>query len=370
MKEEISLYFHIPFCTKKCSYCHFYVLPDKDPLKKQLMEGFRLEWKRLQAIVESKRLVTVYFGGGTPSLLGAVAIAEILSWLPKPIEVTLEANPENITRELMRAYKAAGVNRVSIGIQSLDPQLLKTLGRLHSGQKAIEAVYETDHAGIHNISIDLMYDLPTQNLDLWENTLKQVVELPITHLSLYNLTIEPHTVFFKNKNLLEKLLPDEETSLRMYEMAVEIITTKLKQYEISAFSLPGFNSQHNVGYWIGRTFLGLGPSAFSYYKNKRFQNIANLSRYHKLLLENSSPVDFKEELDPESRRKELLAINLRLVEGVNLTKFQGLHGVLEEDVWIALNKLVKDGFIDKNGDVVKLTKRGILFYDSVAVDII
>src|SRR4029078_5247559 len=130
-------------------------------------------------------------------------------------------------------------------------------------------------AGIKNISVDLMYDLPNQNLMTWENSLKQVVELPIAHLSLYNLTIEPHTVFFKHKNSLEKLLPNEETSLQMYEMAIDLLSPKLGQYEISAFSAIGKQSHHNVGYWIGRSFFGLGPSAFSYYQNKRFQNIAN-----------------------------------------------------------------------------------------------
>lgn len=338
------------------------------------MEGFKLEWERLAPKLENKEIVTIYFGGGTPSLMGAAAISEILSWIKqKPIEITLEANPETITKELMQAYAEAGVNRVSIGIQSLDPQLLKTLGRLHSGKKAIEAVYETYEAGIQNISVDLMYDLPNQTLEMWKNTLTQVVGLPITHLSLYNLTFEPHTVFFKHKSSLEKLVPDEETSLAMYEMAIDVLTQKLDQYEISAFATAGKESMHNVGYWIGRPFFGLGPSAFSYYENKRFQNIANLSKYHKLLLQNQSPVDFREELSPECRRKELLAINMRLIEGVDLKKFQNLHGKLEDDVFDALKKLEQDGFISREtgtSERIKLTKRGILFYDSVAVDII
>lgn len=372
-KEEISLYFHIPFCSKKCSYCHFYVLPDKDPLKKQLMEGLKLEWEQTAKILEGKQIVTIYFGGGTPSLLGAEAIGKILEWVNKKngnIEITLEANPENITYQLMKEYADVGINRVSIGIQTLDNQLLKTLGRLHSGSKAIDAVHETYEAGIKNISVDLMYDLPNQNLMTWESSLRQVVDLPITHLSLYNLTIEPHTVFFKHKNALEKLLPNEETSLQMYEMAIDLLSPKLAQYEISAFSSLGKQSHHNVGYWIGRPFFGLGPSAFSYYQNKRFQNIANLSRYHKLLLAKESPVDFLEELKPLSRLRELLAINLRLIAGVDLMKFQTLHGNLDLETIKTLKQLEKDGFIARELDLIKLTKRGILFYDTVAVELI
>ncbi len=337
------------------------------------MQGFRIEWERLLPTIQNKKITTIYFGGGTPFLLGSESIGEILSWIPNVedvAEITLEANPENITKQAMKEYADSGINRVSIGVQTLDNQLLKTLGRLHSGSLAIDAIYETFDAGIHNISIDLMYDLPGQTLTAWENTLKQAVNLPITHLSLYNLTIEPHTVFFKNRKTLEKILPSEETSLQMYEMAVEILSEKLKQYEISAFSKINYQSKHNVGYWTARPFFGLGPSAFSYYENKRFQNIANLSKYHKMLISNESPIDFEEELNPVSRLRELLAINLRLIEGVDLNKFQDTHGKLDLETFAVLKLLVADGFIVQDSERIMLTKRGILFYDTVASDLI
>jgi len=370
-KEKVSLYFHIPFCTKKCSYCHFYVLPDKEPLKQTLMEGFKLEWESLKNHLADKEVETIYFGGGTPSLLAPSYIKEILSWIPfkKGIEITLEVNPETASKELMQEYLQAGITRVSIGVQTFDNKLLKMLGRLHLASKAKEAVFAAFDAGIENISIDLMYDLPEQTLAAWEETLKETVLLPISHLSLYNLTIEPHTLFFKQKEAIEKLLPDEETSLKMYEMASDILTEKLTQYEISAFSKPGMHSHHNVGYWTGRSFFGLGPSAFSYYKNRRFQNIANLKIYHQKLLKNESPVDFEEELEPIERRRELLAINMRLMEGVDLKKFQERHGTLDEETFKTVQKLQESGLIIKD-PVLKLTKRGILLYDSVATDII
>jgi oxygen-independent coproporphyrinogen III oxidase len=375
-----SLYFHIPFCTKKCSYCHFYVIPDNEQHKRQLMEGFQIEWNKWLPELHGKKLSSIYFGGGTPALLGASSIAKILGWIqksfpfdPETIEITLEANPENIHLDLMKGYSDAGINRVSIGIQSLDDLLLRNLGRIHNAQKARESVILTHRAGIKNISIDLMYDLPNQTLDIWQKTLHNIQDLPIQHLSLYNLTIEPHTLFFKNKTELMKLLPDEELSLSMYEYAVFFLEKMgLKQYEISAFALPDHQSRHNSGYWTARPFLGLGPSAFSYWNNHRFRNVANLNKYLLALNEGRSPVDFSEKLDPKARINELLAIRIRLLEGVNINEFQNNFGLLPKETHNALQKLVNERFLQKNnsGNIFSLTKRGILFYDTVAVELI
>lgn len=371
MSSPISLYFHVPFCTKKCSYCHFYVIPEKDFHKTQLMEGFKLEWYSILPRIQGSTIKTIYFGGGTPSLIGPAAIESLLEMVYKTFspaeEVTLEANPENITLEQMQAFKKAGVNRVSIGIQTLDNQLLKSLGRLHTAGKGVEAVEQTATAGIENISIDLMYDLPHQTLATWENTLKEASALPITHLSLYNLTIEPHTIFYKHRKALQKVIPDEETSLQMYEMAIRMLTPSLEQYEISAFAKQGYPSKHNTGYWIGRPFWGLGPSAFSYFDQKRFRNVASLNKYCQALKENTSPIDFSEQLDPDAARRELLAINLRLVEGVYLPLFEQRHGTVDREV---TQHLIDQGLLTLLDDRLKLTKQGVLFYDTVAAELI
>lgn len=374
---EFSLYFHIPFCTRKCDYCHFYVLPDKDPFKKLLMQGLKQEWLRLLPVMHDKIVRSIYFGGGTPALLGAEAISEILSWI-KPLsvasdlEITLEANPENITLDLMRSYAQAGINRVSIGIQTLNDALLVKLGRLHSSEKAINAILQMVDAGISNISIDLMYDLPGQTLEIWQSTLLTVGTLPIQHLSLYNLTIEPHTAFFKHRNSISKLQPDQETSLQMYESAIELLNNQgLIQYEVSAFAKSNQRSIHNVGYWTGRPFLGLGPSAFSYWEGKRFRNIANLNRYCKNLEANESPIDFEEKLSPDASRRELLAIHLRLLEGVHLENFQAQYGAFDSETLETLKKLQQEGFItNREKGYICLSKQGLLFYDTVASELI
>lgn len=273
VSDSISLYVHIPFCTRKCDYCHFYVIPDKDSFKEKLRQGLRKEWKKIQPLLKGKKVVSLYFGGGTPALFGPEAIGEVIDWVGPTEEVTLEANPENINKPLMKAFARVGVNRVSIGIQALDDNLLKVLSRQHTAQEAINSVNTTYDAGISNISIDLMYELPEQTFQLWQETLRKAVALPITHLSLYNLTIEPHTVFYKHREKLQKKLPNAESSLNMYQEAMlQLDTHGYKQYEISAFAKEMLISQHNIGYWTGRPFLGLGPSAYSYWEGKQRNN--------------------------------------------------------------------------------------------------
>lgn len=376
--QQISLYFHIPFCTRKCDYCHFYVIPDREADKVRLMEGFQLEWQHQHPLFHDKEIVSIYFGGGTPSLYGPERIATILEMIRRTChltnsgcEITLEANPENIDRALMASYASAGINRVSIGIQTLDDPLLIRLGRIHTANKGLDSIYATAEAGITNISIDLMYDLPEQTLSHWEHTLNTVTTLPITHLSLYNLTIEPHTVFFKHQERLKKVIPDEETSLRMYEMAIAKLNgAGLEQYEISAFAREGYRSRHNTGYWLARPFLGFGPSAFSDWEGRRFRNVANLSRYLKALQEGGSPIDFDETLSPDARTRELFVIALRLLDGIDLTLFQGKHGPLGQETIETIDLLIRQGLLRCEGSRICLTKRGVLFYDTIASELV
>jgi oxygen-independent coproporphyrinogen-3 oxidase len=361
---KASLYFHVPFCTRKCPYCHFYVVPDKADLKDLLLESLRLEWEREKEKLQGKTIASVYFGGGTPSLFGPKALAEILSWLGNPsCEITLEANPEQITLPLMQQFAAAGINRVSIGIQSLHDPTLQKLGRTHDAQKGIQAIHDTAQASISNITIDLMYEVPGQTIDSWNQTLGQLATLPITHLSLYNLTFEPQTVFFKKKEALKPLLPPPEASLEMLETAVfSLQQLGLKRYEISAFAQPGFESCHNLGYWTGRPFLGLGPSAFSFWEGKRYRNISDLKKYATALQSGLSPVDFEETLPYPANLHELCAVRLRLLEGVDTREYPiapALFQQLQERGWLSLE-----------GPRARLTAQGLLFYDSVASEII
>jgi oxygen-independent coproporphyrinogen-3 oxidase len=375
--NELSLYFHIPFCTRKCDYCHFYVIPDKESHKELLLHGLKNEWQRWSPQFTGKTLRSIYFGGGTPSLFGPERIAAIIEWITPlisngTVEITLEVNPENVTPGLMRGYREAGINRVSMGVQSLDNSQLATLTRRHDAQKAIKAIHQTYDSGVDNISIDLMYELPNQTLNHWKETLKLVRELPISHLSLYNLTIEPHTAYYKRREALLPLIPKEEINLQMYEMAiVELEDMGLQQYEISAFAKPGRHSIHNTGYWIGRDFIGFGPSAFSYWEGKRFSNIANINRYCQALEDNRSTYDFEEKLPDKERRRELLAVAIRLKQGVDLKEFATLHGDLDQETETTITSLIESGLLEMGrSGRCQLTQKGVLFYDTVASDLI
>ncbi len=327
------------------------------------MAALRKEWELVQTLVKDASVVSLYLGGGTPSLLGPSHIQEILSWFSTQGEKTLEVNPDDVTAEKMRGFKEVGINRISLGLQSLDNSLLKSLGRLHTAEKGIEAVQTTFQAGIENISIDLMYDLPGQTLQSWQRTLEKLPDLPITHLSLYNLTFEPGAVFFKKQKQLSPLLPSPEESLKMLEMACMLLPTMgLERYEISAFAKPLFQSQHNTGYWIGRPFLGLGPSAFSFWKGKRFRNICHLKKWEELILQNNLPRDFEEQLPPLASLHERLAVRLRMLEGAPRAEFPVDKALID--------RLEAKGWIVQTPTSISLTETGRLFYDSVAAEVI
>lgn len=373
-----SLYIHVPFCSKKCPYCHFFVLPDSSENQAFFLKALHVEWLLKAPLFEGKEIVSIYFGGGTPSLLPPSAIEMMLDWIKKGpakisphVEITLEANPEKTDLASMKDFRKAGINRISLGIQSFDDTLLKTLGRTHDSMQAQKAVHAVFDAGIQNISIDLMYELPNQTVAEWEHSVKEATKLPITHLSLYNLVFEPGTVFYKKKDLLSKNLPNNEDALTMLNLAVDhFAEANLKRYEISAFALQGFHSIHNTGYWTARPFLGLGPSAFSYFEGKRFRNIPNLKKWAALLEEGKSSSDFEEKLDPAASQRELFAVEIRLLEGINLKLFEKNNGPLFPELKNSIDSLLSKGFLKKQNSQISLTEEGLKFYDSVAVELI
>jgi oxygen-independent coproporphyrinogen-3 oxidase len=323
-----------------------------------------LEWKRNQKLLEGTQIASIYFGGGTPSLFPE-GIGRFLqqirfscSLLPD-CEITVEANPEESSPLLFETLLQLGANRLSVGVQSLDDRSLVTLERIHNAEKAIACLQMARKAGFSNISIDLMYDLPDQTLSSWEYTLDQVADLQIQHLSLYNLTIEPNTAFDRIKKRLQ--FPDSELSLKLLKTAVDKLEGMgLERYEISAFAKPGFASRHNLGYWTGRPFLGFGPSAFSFWEGTRYRNKAHLNHYVKALKEGKSPVDFSEKLPFPQNVQELFAVQLRTLAGAKVPE-------VSEKV---VTQLVNQGLLARKGDSAFLTDKGLLFYDTVASEII
>jgi oxygen-independent coproporphyrinogen III oxidase len=351
-----SLYIHVPFCTHKCGYCHFYVIPPK-PSHTELYQTILLKELEQKKGLIQEPLISVYFGGGTPSLLPPSFYKKVLSRLPltRECEITLEANPETLTKQLLSDFLSAGINRLSIGVQAFQEKHLALLERTHSSQKAQECLYDAHAVGFNNCTLDLMYDLPGQTLQEWEESLEIALNLPIQHIALYNLTIEPHTGFYKRK---EKLVqPPDELSLQMLNHAIHTCAEKgWERYELAAFCKPGYESRHNTGYWTGRPFLGLGPSAFSYWEGERFRNQTHFHRWVKGVNGELSLRDFSETLNEKESQKELFALRLRLIKESTQTDLD-------------VSPLIEQSWIEPTSSGYRLTERGKLFHDTVAEEI-
>lgn len=291
-----------------------------------------------------------------------------MGWVgSSPTEITIEVNPDDVTSQLALAYRSIGINRVSIGVQSLDNALLSTLSRKHSAQKAIEAIELMADAGFGNITIDLMYDVPHQTPKSFEKTLDQIAQLPITHLSLYNLVIEPHTYYAKIKEKIEPHLPSEQMSSEMIALAVRRIEEMgLRRYEISAFARPGFEALHNSNYWLGKEYIGIGPSAFSFVDGCRFSNVASLEKYCEAMENKTSPIDFEERLPFPNSLLESVAIRLRLLQGIDMRDLP--HA--PKSLFASFEKLCEQELLEKTDVGFRLTPLGTLFYDDVASEII
>ncbi len=377
-KKEFGLYIHIPFCSSKCGYCHFYSTTADGVSKDRYVAALLSEWKRMQSLLSGCRIVSLYLGGGTPTTLGPGRIATIVdsivgSQLPfsDELEISMETNPDICSQDDIQLYRSMGINRLSIGLQSFSPLLLKQLRRRYTPNVATQSVYDAVSAGFDDISVDVLYDIPTQTIPLWRDTLSRVVELPITHLSLYNLIVEEDSLWYRKKDVIERMMPDDESSARMLAEGVDFLEQHgFARYEISAFCRGGKRSRHNCGYWSGREYIGLGPSAHSYWEGSRYKNISDLEQYCHGCETNTSIVDFEETLMPDAHRKEMLAIGLRLVEGIEIERFQKRYGAFEQDTLVAMQTGIDEGLLTRYDGRLFLTNSGRTFYDTVAVSLL
>lgn len=365
---KLSVYIHLPFCSKKCPYCHFYVIPYRKDLEDRLIEAILKEWNLKVKFTPDIDVISIYFGGGTPSLVSSNSLQKLVDhiavYAKSPPEITIEANPESLSLDQCKQWKEMGINRVSIGAQSFVDKELIELGRNHTAKTTVEAVHMAYDQGIDNISIDLMYEQPFQSIDDWSQSLEIASQLPIEHVSLYNLTIEPHTGFYRKKDQLK--LPSEEEGLEMLKTAMHVMKNNgFSHYEISAFckSRP---SVHNTGYWLGRPFWGLGPSAFSFIDGERIQNTPNINRYLSDVLEKDCLSEsFRESLSHEARLKELFVIQLRMRQGVHVGNFEDKWGLLSSKTHAVINDLLQENLLEKTRNV-KLTDKGLFFFDTLA----
>ncbi len=386
--HEVALYIHFPFCNSKCIYCDFYSIIQLDK-KPRYLNALRreIELYRQNPAFAGSQLSTLYLGGGTPSLLTMEELKHLLHWVSDgfsfapDIEITCEANPGTLTANRLTGYRQAGVNRLSIGVQSFNDKELRQLSRIHTARDAEAALKKAGTAGFENLGIDLIFGIPYQDLNSWEFTLRKAIELSPQHLSMYGLTIESGTPLARAINEGKVTRCDEELEREMYLCGKQVLEAAgYEHYEISNFAKPGHRSRHNQRYWDGSPFLSLGPSAHSFDGSKRWWNKADLTAYCEQLEAGVLPVEGSEILADQQRMLEMIMLGLRRREGIDLAAWQELSGrSFLSDMAKVIDGL---GGIDEKAKPFSespagklltlqdgklcLTREGLLLYDSIS----
>lgn len=355
------LYIHIPFCPNICPYCAFY----KESAGRERIETF-LDALIIETERHSKELQprTIFFGGGTPSALSLPQFKRLFQGLHRHLDLselkewTIEMNPATVASDKAAFLRTAGINRISMGVQSWDDTVLKTLGRTHSAQKAEESFHLLRAAGFENISLDLIFGIPGQTLSSWSETLERCLQLDPEHLSAYGLTYEEDTEFFR---LLGKgaMKPNEHLEADQFELAADLLSEHgYEQYEVSNYAKKGRESLHNMAYWLGSDYLGLGPSAFSTVKGNRWRNIRETGIYSASTMEGKTALDFEEAVSPQLLATERAAFGLRTNRGLDFEKAKPWQKPLEE--------YEMQGLLYRTSDRWLLTRKGILLADTVS----
>ena len=329
-KTPLGLYIHVPFCRSKCQYCDFYSLTTKDD---SLIDGYLDaicdHIKEAGALAPNYKVDSVYFGGGTPTFFGAEGMAIIMTTIHRNFdvvpdaEITFEANPDSISDKLLHRLYAEGFNRVSLGIQNDNDELLKKLGRPHTSAQAVSAFHRIRKAGFRNVSVDLIYGLPGQSLHAWQETLDHVLMLNPEHISSYGLKVEEGTPLYEYKDFAN--LPDDDLQADMYLAAVETLRGRgFRQYEISNFCRKGMVSRHNMKYWTGGEYLGFGPSASSDFAGKRYTLVRDLAAYIHGIREGGEVMEDIQEIPLRERAGEYLMLRLRTSSGIQAEEYEKL----------------------------------------------
>ena len=376
-KTPLGIYVHVPFCRSKCQYCDFYSVTEKnDRLLDSYLQAVCTHIKEAGALAPGYLVDTVYFGGGTPTFFGADGLATILSVIRKSFdvarsaEITFEANPDSVSDRLLKRLRSEGFNRVSLGIQCDDDDMLKKLGRPHSYQQAQNAVARIRKYGFKNLSLDLMYGLPGQSLERWEQTLTNVLKLAPEHISCYGLKVEEGTPLYEYKDCCN--LPDDDAQADMYLSAVEILRQHgYRQYEISNFCRKGAVSRHNLKYWTGGEYLGFGPNASSDFAGRRFTIIRDLSGYIDGIRSGGQVLQDVQQIPNRERAGEYLMMRLRISSGLDPREYEKLFLLPFAPLEKAMVRFKEQGLALKTFDGRwHLTPEGFLVSNSIISDLL
>lgn len=367
-KAELELYVHIPFCIRKCLYCDFLSAPADETTIHAYMKALQEEIRESAADFGDYIVVSVFVGGGTPSIAWTKDMEDVLATikqnfvLAEDAEITIEVNPGTVDDEKLKSYRAAGINRLSIGLQSARDEELFRIGRIHTWQQFLDCYKAAVAAGFENVNVDVMSALPGQNLEQYLETLQKVLELRpgVTHISAYSLIVEEGTKLYEKVQNGEWQEPDEELDRLMYCRTKEILSQAgYQRYEISNYAKPGFECRHNCGYWQRREYIGFGIGAASFVSQRRFQNSADLLQYIQ------TPTECREaeqKLSLQEQMEEFMFLGLRMTEGVSLKEFeQQFHVSMRQVYENVINQERKDGLLEyrDSGKRLALTERGL-----------
>lgn len=354
MKKSLGIYIHIPFCIKKCRYCDFLSAPAGREIQNAYIEKLLEEIEQYQKLLEQSQTDTIFFGGGTPSILQGEQIVRIMEKLrvfgniSETAEISIEANPGTVTEEKLKLWKKAGINRISFGLQSADDVELKSLGRIHTWAEFEENYHLARACGFSNINVDLMSALPGQSVDTWKYTMSRVVSLKPEHISAYSLIIEEGTPFYNIYAEHPELLPAEEEEREMYYQTKSFLASEgYERYEISNYAKEGYECRHNLSYWERVDYLGLGLGASSLIGNVRKSNQTDICEYLK-----GNFAGEEEILSETAAMEEYFFLGLRKMKGVNWTLYKEQYGGVIE-------KLMSEGLLESDGDYIRLTELGI-----------
>jgi oxygen-independent coproporphyrinogen-3 oxidase len=370
-----GIYIHIPFCKQKCSYCDFHFSTTYKSYQKQMIDCLEQEIITRKTYLKDQIIETIYFGGGTPSLLSKDEINQLINTIKneyqviKNPEITLEANPDDISTESLQYWKECGINRLSIGLQSFREEDLIWMNRAHSREESLNCIDLAKQSGFDNISVDLIYGLPNFTLEDWKTTIQTVINFGIQHVSAYCLTVENKTALSKWVEIKKIIPANEDEQSDQFEMLVEeLAKVGIEQYEISNFSLPNYESNHNSNYWKAKHYLGIGPSAHSFNGVSRSWNISNNREYLKALESNSVSYIETENLTTKDRFNELLLIGLRTNIGVDLNQLKSI-ALPSESFWKRINELKEQNWLLEINNTIRLTKSGKLKADYISSEL-
>jgi len=365
MDKRLGIYIHVPFCASKCAYCNFYSLQGCDKLIPSYNDAVIKHIEEYSSQLDGFVIDTVYFGGGTPSHFGASRLVSILSALKKHghvllnSEITAEINPGGISKEELIKLKRAGFNRLSIGVQCANDNMLKNLGRTHTFADAEETVSFARQAGFNNISIDIIYGLPSQDKESWAETIAKAAALKAEHISCYGLKIEEGTQLYIFKD--SPFLPDDDSQADMYLYAVEMLARfGYKQYEISNFARRGYESKHNLKYWLGEEYIGFGPAAHSYVGRCRYSFVEDLEKYIERVSQGQVVVEYSEKMSDFENAGEYLMLRLRTAHGISEEEYYNIYRLKMDYVLELLKKYESHGWAVFKDGRWRFTPKGFM----------